>query len=283
MKTWNRLWKIELIEAMNPGWRDLYETLNGGPGLNLGPRLRGDERFGVVSSICSLNPMVERYGEARSGLSRTRFARRGAAAPAGPSLTAQTARQNRLHGLKGGCGWRFEREKSPTLSPSPKTPPYCSLTPPHGEGLGSGPASGATHWRLSRKESLARRGAARAGLRRRNPISPRPGRAGKREGGRGRRDVFRLSCLRRSCRPARQGTVFRLEPENGPLPASAEPSKEGENEPRGASVPAPKHTSARNLSTVPRAQGPALRHTPRLDLPPPGGGARPHDPLIPGQ
>ena len=29
MKTWNRLWKIELIEAANPGWRDLYETLNG--------------------------------------------------------------------------------------------------------------------------------------------------------------------------------------------------------------------------------------------------------------
>jgi putative endonuclease len=29
MKKWNRLWKIELIEQMNPGWRDLYETLNG--------------------------------------------------------------------------------------------------------------------------------------------------------------------------------------------------------------------------------------------------------------
>ena len=29
MKKWNRLWKIELIEQMNPGWHDLYERLNG--------------------------------------------------------------------------------------------------------------------------------------------------------------------------------------------------------------------------------------------------------------
>ena len=29
MKKWNRAWKIELIEKLNPGWRDLYETLNG--------------------------------------------------------------------------------------------------------------------------------------------------------------------------------------------------------------------------------------------------------------
>ena len=27
MKTWNRAWKIELIERFNPGWRDLYEEL----------------------------------------------------------------------------------------------------------------------------------------------------------------------------------------------------------------------------------------------------------------
>jgi putative endonuclease len=31
MKKWNRLWKIELIEQMNPGWHDLYDTLNGPP------------------------------------------------------------------------------------------------------------------------------------------------------------------------------------------------------------------------------------------------------------
>ncbi|NWH09626.1 MAG: GIY-YIG nuclease family protein [Alphaproteobacteria bacterium] len=27
IKKWNRAWKIELIERMNPGWCDLYETL----------------------------------------------------------------------------------------------------------------------------------------------------------------------------------------------------------------------------------------------------------------
>lgn len=27
IKTWNRAWKLQLIEAVNPHWRDLYETL----------------------------------------------------------------------------------------------------------------------------------------------------------------------------------------------------------------------------------------------------------------
>ena len=27
LKKWNRAWKLELIEAMNPQWRDLYEDL----------------------------------------------------------------------------------------------------------------------------------------------------------------------------------------------------------------------------------------------------------------
>jgi putative endonuclease len=27
MKKWNRAWKMERIEKMNPGWNDLYETL----------------------------------------------------------------------------------------------------------------------------------------------------------------------------------------------------------------------------------------------------------------
>jgi putative endonuclease len=27
LKDWNRAWKLELIERFNPGWRDLYETL----------------------------------------------------------------------------------------------------------------------------------------------------------------------------------------------------------------------------------------------------------------
>lgn len=28
IKKWNRAWKIQLIEALNPKWEDLYETLN---------------------------------------------------------------------------------------------------------------------------------------------------------------------------------------------------------------------------------------------------------------
>lgn len=27
LKQWNRAWKIQLIESVNPGWEDLYETL----------------------------------------------------------------------------------------------------------------------------------------------------------------------------------------------------------------------------------------------------------------
>ncbi|MCR4282565.1 MAG: GIY-YIG nuclease family protein [Bauldia sp.] len=29
IKEWHRAWKIELIESMNPDWRDLYEELAG--------------------------------------------------------------------------------------------------------------------------------------------------------------------------------------------------------------------------------------------------------------
>jgi len=29
MKKWNRAWKIELVEQANPGWLDLFETING--------------------------------------------------------------------------------------------------------------------------------------------------------------------------------------------------------------------------------------------------------------
>ena len=28
IKKWNRPWKLRLVEEMNPGWRDLYETLS---------------------------------------------------------------------------------------------------------------------------------------------------------------------------------------------------------------------------------------------------------------
>ncbi len=30
LKKWNRAWKIRLIEEANPGWRDLYDLLDGG-------------------------------------------------------------------------------------------------------------------------------------------------------------------------------------------------------------------------------------------------------------
>jgi putative endonuclease len=29
LKKWERKWNLELIEQFNPGWRDLYESLNG--------------------------------------------------------------------------------------------------------------------------------------------------------------------------------------------------------------------------------------------------------------
>ena len=29
LKTWKRAWKIELVEASNPGWLDLFETILG--------------------------------------------------------------------------------------------------------------------------------------------------------------------------------------------------------------------------------------------------------------
>ncbi len=28
LKKWRRVWKIELIESINPDWNDLYETIN---------------------------------------------------------------------------------------------------------------------------------------------------------------------------------------------------------------------------------------------------------------
>lgn len=31
IKRWRRAWKLALIEADNPQWLDLYETMNGGP------------------------------------------------------------------------------------------------------------------------------------------------------------------------------------------------------------------------------------------------------------
>jgi putative endonuclease len=45
IKKWYRKWKLELIEKLNPDWRDLHEEID----LNirfmesLGPRIRGDD------------------------------------------------------------------------------------------------------------------------------------------------------------------------------------------------------------------------------------------------
>ncbi|MBW3617971.1 MAG: GIY-YIG nuclease family protein [Proteobacteria bacterium] len=47
MKEWRRAWKLELIEAFNPGWRDLYDqvvslSVRG----EVDPGFRRGERFG---------------------------------------------------------------------------------------------------------------------------------------------------------------------------------------------------------------------------------------------
>ena len=43
LKKWNRKWKLRLIEAVNPTWRDLFDELDANPNLSLDPRLRGDD------------------------------------------------------------------------------------------------------------------------------------------------------------------------------------------------------------------------------------------------
>jgi hypothetical protein len=37
IKQWKRRWKLELIEALNPEWRDLYENLLERTGFRLSP------------------------------------------------------------------------------------------------------------------------------------------------------------------------------------------------------------------------------------------------------
>ena len=45
MKEWKRLWKLRVIEEMNPDWNDLFESLLGlDPGLR-----RGDGKEAEVS------------------------------------------------------------------------------------------------------------------------------------------------------------------------------------------------------------------------------------------
>ena len=45
IKKWRRAWKIELIEAMNPYWSDLWDEISGTK--TLGPRVRGDDGKGA--------------------------------------------------------------------------------------------------------------------------------------------------------------------------------------------------------------------------------------------
>jgi Predicted endonuclease containing a URI domain len=40
IKKWNRSWKLELIEKVNPDWRDLYNELINAPGCSIEPALQ---------------------------------------------------------------------------------------------------------------------------------------------------------------------------------------------------------------------------------------------------
>lgn len=40
LKRWQRKWKLELIEAQNPDWRDLWDELNAGPEASILPEAR---------------------------------------------------------------------------------------------------------------------------------------------------------------------------------------------------------------------------------------------------
>jgi putative endonuclease len=52
LKKWNRLWKLRIIEEMNPEWRDLYDEFNNA--LHDGPadsaRLRKTDRVVLPGS-----------------------------------------------------------------------------------------------------------------------------------------------------------------------------------------------------------------------------------------
>ena len=45
IKKWNRQWKLRLIDAMNPPWRDLWPDIVGltPKAVSMDPRLRGDD------------------------------------------------------------------------------------------------------------------------------------------------------------------------------------------------------------------------------------------------
>lgn len=43
IKRWRRQWKIELIEAQNPDWRDFLLDIERVEAVEVGPRFRGDD------------------------------------------------------------------------------------------------------------------------------------------------------------------------------------------------------------------------------------------------
>lgn len=53
MKKWNRAWKLKVIEATNPAWRDLWNDITGVAADDavhpeaLGSRLRGNDEQGI--------------------------------------------------------------------------------------------------------------------------------------------------------------------------------------------------------------------------------------------
>ena len=48
LKRWNRAWKMQLIEARNPGWVDLYPSLFG---LAPDPRIKSEDDDGGVAAF----------------------------------------------------------------------------------------------------------------------------------------------------------------------------------------------------------------------------------------
>ena len=61
MKKWNRQWKIELIEALNLNWEDLYEDLVGSRDPRFSPAVllggRGDDSFSLHETRESSNEL----------------------------------------------------------------------------------------------------------------------------------------------------------------------------------------------------------------------------------
>ena len=59
LKRWNRAWKMQLIEARNPEWRDLYPWLLG---QEADPRLPDEDNGGVAAFLARLEAEAEGGG-----------------------------------------------------------------------------------------------------------------------------------------------------------------------------------------------------------------------------